>query len=91
MDHPQMIELATWITVGAGVYALIGVVFALAFVVIGAGRIDPLARSGSFGFRLAIFPGAAALWPLLLARWMRGGPPVERNAHRDAAAPEVRP
>ena len=27
--------------------------------------------SGTWGFRLLILPGAAALWPLLLLRWLR--------------------
>lgn len=82
-----MIEtLATALVAAVGVYLAIGVAFAVAFVTRGVGRIDPAAREGSWGFRLAILPGTAALWPLLARRWARGGaPPEERNAHRDAA------
>lgn len=73
------------------VYLAVGVLFALAFVTRGAAVVDPRARGGSWGFRVAIFPGTAALWPLLLRRWWRGeGPREERNAHRRAARAQVR-
>ena len=82
-----MLTLATWLVHLATVYALIGVVFAAAFVWRGAGRIDPAAGDGTWGFRVLIFPGAAALWPLLAGRWLRGVtvPPTEKNPHRLAA------
>ena len=69
-------------------YAAVGLAFALAFAAVGAARLDANARGGSLGFRILILPGATALWPLLLRRWLRGAhePPVERNAHRAAAA-----
>ncbi|MGE0638904.1 MAG: hypothetical protein AB7G12_03385 [Thermoanaerobaculia bacterium] len=52
----------------------------------GIERIDPAARGASRGFRLIVLPGAVALWPLLLRRWVRGAPPpAESNAHRRAA------
>jgi hypothetical protein len=53
-----------------GLYALLGVIFALAFVFVGVGRIDPVARHAPLQFRLVIIPGAAALWPWLLRRWL---------------------
>ena len=78
--------VASWLVTALGVYAGLGFVFAVAFVLRGAARIDPQAEGGSWGFRLAILPGVVALWPLLARRWARGGPPPEeRNAHRDAA------
>ena len=68
-------------------WAAIGALFALCFASIGAGRLDPEARSAGLGFRLLILPASAALWPLLLWRWIRGSKvPDERNAHRDAAS-----
>ena len=71
---------------GAEIYLGLGLVFAIAFAFRGAGRIDPAARAGTFGFRLLIVPASAALWPLLLSRWVKGTPPPEEhNAHRDAA------
>jgi hypothetical protein len=58
--------------VGAlGVYGLAGAVFAVAFVLFGIHRIDPVAGHATVGFRLIVMPGAAALWPLLLGRWLR--------------------
>ena len=57
----------------AAAYGLVGVVFALAFVTRGIERIDPVAKHAPVGFRLIAMPGAAALWPLLLARWIRSG------------------
>jgi hypothetical protein len=68
-------------------YAALGLFFALAFAARGASRLDPAAREGTLGFRIAIVPGAAAFWPFLLRRWLRGdaAPPEERNAHREAA------
>lgn len=78
--------LAEFLVAAAGSYLAAGLVFALAFVTAGVQRVDPAARGAPWGFRLLILPGAAALWPLLLARWVRGAPPpTERNAHRDAA------
>lgn len=65
-------------------YAGIGLVFGVAFVSYGVSRLDVEARGAGLGFRLIILPGVAALWPLLLYRWMRGvsTPPIERNPHR---------
>jgi hypothetical protein len=65
-------------------YGIAGLVFAIAFVTTGVKRIDSQAIGSGVGFRVLIFPGAAALWPLLLRRWMSrtGEPPEERNPHR---------
>ena len=52
-------------------YLALGVVFALAFVARGAARLDPDADGATWGFKVLILPGTAALWPLLLVRWMR--------------------
>jgi hypothetical protein len=48
-----------------------GLLFAVAFVTAGVGRVDAVARGTSAGFRLLILPGAAALWPPLAVRWAR--------------------
>lgn len=71
-------------------YLLVGILFAFAFVAKGAGKIDPVAKHGTWGFRVLIFPGVVAFWPLLLSRWVRGvtHPPPECNAHRNAARKE---
>lgn len=81
-------ETASLVVQIAGAYLALGALFALAFVARGAARVDPDAREASWGFRVVVFPGVTALWPLLALRWARGltSPPSERNAHRDAAA-----
>lgn len=86
------LTLARTIVWALAAWAAIGVVFALAFTMIGAARVDPEARSGSLGFRVLIFPASVALWPLLLWRWThtKGEAPSERNAHRDRARVEQR-
>ena len=82
-----MLHLAPLIVNSLIIYGALGLVFALCFVTLGVGRIDPSAKGAGVGFRLMILPGAAALWPLLASRWLRRGqaPPVENNAHRQAA------
>ena len=52
-------------------YGALGALFAAAFVSAGVRRVDPNARHSPLGFRLIIVPGAAALWPLLLVRWIQ--------------------
>ncbi len=82
-----MVEpLANWLVILLGVYAALGLIFAIAFVIRGVGRIDPAAQDGTWGFRLLILPGTVALWPLLARRWFGGitSPPEECNPHRDA-------
>ena len=71
----------------AAIYLGIGLAFAVAFVTVGAARIDGGAASGTLGFRALILPGSAALWPLLARRWLaaRHEPPEQRDAHTDLA------
>lgn len=80
-------QLVGWGVRLLGVYAGVGLLFAIAFVARGAARIDRAAAGATIGFRLIVLPAAMALWPWLLGRWLRakGTPPVERNAHRRAA------
>lgn len=79
-------QMASWVVAALALYTAAGVVFAIPFVVRGVNRLDPVARESSWGFRVAIFPGAVAFWPLLLKRWLAGQTaPGERNAHRNAA------
>lgn len=81
------ITVANWIVGLLGVYLAVGIVFAIAFLVKGVGKIDPVAAEGTVGFRLIIFPGVMALWPLLARRWLTGvtEPPEEKSPHRSAA------
>lgn len=67
----------------AGIYFLLGICFAVPFVLKGAKVIDPAAVEGSRGFKFMIFPGVALFWPLLLKRWLKKEqPPEEKSAHR---------
>lgn len=81
------VDLAELLVRVLAIYAGIGFVFAVAFVIAGVGRIDPNGRGSTLGFRLLVLPGATALWPLLAWRWLRRQQaPPERNAHDRAAA-----
>jgi len=53
------------------VYASIGLLFAVAFLTAGISHVDPGSKGSGIGFRLIILPGVAALWPVLLAQWIR--------------------
>ena len=79
--------IAQFLLLAVVLYILCGLLFAIPFVFIGVGKIDPHAAHGTWGFRLLIVPGTIFLWPLLASRWIRrvGVPPEERNPHRDAA------
>jgi hypothetical protein len=70
-----------------GLYLACGFLFAVPFVLLGVGRIDPHATHGSWGFRVLIVPGSVLLWPLLAKRWAQGmhEPPAEKTPHKCAA------
>ncbi len=53
----------------AAIYLACGVGVAVPFVAGGIERVDRGAKGTGWGFRLLVVPGAAALWPLILARW----------------------
>ena len=50
-------------------YVLAGLVTAVAFVTVGLSTVLPSTRV-TVGARLLVLPGAAALWPLVLRRWL---------------------
>ena len=50
-------------------YGALGVVVAIAFVTFGVTRVLPVPFTT--GARILIFPGAAALWPYVLVRWLQ--------------------
>ncbi len=85
-------EAATVLVYAVLAYAAAGVAFALPFVWIGAARIDPAAAHATFGFRVLVLPGAAALWPILFVRWLRNrSTPAEHGPHRAAASAPGKP
>ena len=64
-------EVAELVVGAFALYLLTGILFAAAFVAFGIHRVDPVAEHAPLGFRLIVIPGVAALWPLLLGRWIR--------------------
>jgi len=58
------------------VYSAVGLLFAIAFVTVGISQVDPASKGSGVGFRLIILPGVAALWPLMLTRWIRDKEPA---------------
>jgi hypothetical protein len=54
-------------------YLAMGLLFAAVFLALGITRVDPAAKHSALGFKLIVLPGAAALWPVLLVRWIRKG------------------
>jgi hypothetical protein len=52
-------------------YGLAGVIVALAFVTVGVASVLPAGTPVTIGARILFLPGAAALWPLVLSRWLQ--------------------
>ena len=63
--HP-VVAFLLWLS---ALYAAIGALTALAFVSFGVTRVQP--ASVSLPARILLLPGAAALWPYVLARWIK--------------------
>ncbi|MEM7050601.1 MAG: hypothetical protein AAF604_13125 [Acidobacteriota bacterium] len=81
-----MLPIVNWMIAGLQLYLALGLIFGLLFVLRGAATIDPAARGATWGFKVAILPAVAALWPYLLLRWRRRTPPPEESSpHRCAA------
>lgn len=53
---------------GIELYAVVGCLVAVVFLLYGIDRVDPSAR-GSYVFRILLIPGVIGLWPLVLWRW----------------------
>ena len=65
------LESAQLLVQAVGLYLGLGGAFALVFAWRWVGRLDAAAEHGTWGFRVLILPGAAALWPLLVVRLLR--------------------
>jgi hypothetical protein len=50
-------------------YIAVGLVIAIAFVVSGVTQVQP--APVTIGARILLVPGALALWPIVLARWLQ--------------------
>ena len=52
-------------------YVLAGVITAVAFVIFGVTQVLPHSTTVTTGARILLLPGAAALWPFVLFRWLK--------------------
>jgi hypothetical protein len=59
------------VPIALALYAAAAVAVAAAFVVFGVKRVLPEPVPVTVGARILIFPGAAALWPYVLVRWLK--------------------
>lgn len=70
-------SLAIILLYGLAIYAVVGLCTAAAFVACGVTQVMTQAlgapTSMTAGARIMIFPGAAALWPYVLLRWLKSG------------------
>ena len=84
---PTEMIIASWVLRVIGAYLVVGLLFAVWFVVGGVGRISPASRGTGWGFRVLILPGSAALWPVLVYELVasrgRGGVVVGRALTMD--------
>ena len=71
------IAVANALASALGFYLVLGFLYGLYFISFGAGAMVPAARGAGLGFRLMILPGAILLWPVLLARLIKGYPRPE--------------
>ncbi|MEL6328191.1 MAG: hypothetical protein AAFR38_00900 [Planctomycetota bacterium] len=78
---------ATWVLLLLGIYVALGLLAGLAFVLMGAARVDPATRGTGWAFKLLILPGCVALWPLMVGRWVMTPPAPSPPADRDGTSP----
>jgi hypothetical protein len=64
-----MDAIATTIAIVAGLYVAAGLVAGVAFVVVGVTAVQ--SAPVTLGARILLLPGATALWPLVLSRWLK--------------------
>ena len=55
----------------AGIYLLLGIIFAIAFLWKGITKVDAGAKNTRFFLKLLIFPGAVLFWVVLLRKWIK--------------------
>ena len=68
-----MDAIATTIAIVAVLYVAAGLVAGVAFVVAGVTAVQ--SAPVTLGARILLFPGATALWPLVLSRWLKSRRP----------------
>jgi hypothetical protein len=63
-------DAAGLLLTGLAAYAAAGLLTAIAFVIFGVVRVLPAPVPVTVGARILLVPGAAALWPYVLGRWV---------------------
>lgn len=71
MRLERLFIIAESFVLGVGVYGAVGLVAALALVLRGVARIDPVIVASPRSVRLVLVPGLVALWPVMLYKWMK--------------------
>lgn len=64
-----------------GAYLALGLIVGIAFILRGVDRVDPAMVASPKRVRILILPGVAALWPLMLAKWIRASRPTPAEPH----------
>ena len=62
------------VLLAVALYTVAGIVIAAAFLAFGVTRVLPAPATVTLGARFLLFPGAVALWPYVLIRWLRSSP-----------------
>lgn len=63
--------VASILVLGLELYALAGIVTAVAFLSFGLARLLPSHPQVTLGARILLFPGAVGLWPVIIRRWIK--------------------
>jgi hypothetical protein len=71
-----MTSIGTLLLYAFGIYVAAGIAIGVAFVLFGITRVLEHPITVSAGARILLFPASAALWPLILRRWLEA--PVRR-------------
>ena len=66
-----MIKLAIIFVNLLGLYFALGLLFAIAFQLRGLHKVDAGTAETSIWFKILIFPGTIAFWPVLLSKWIK--------------------
>ena len=64
-----MDSIATLLATGFVIYVTAGLVVGLAFVIFGVTTVQ--SAPVTIGARILLLPGATALWPLVMSRWLK--------------------
>jgi hypothetical protein len=68
-----MDAIATIVAIGLALYVAAGFVAGLAFVIFGVTTVQ--GAPVTVGARILLLPGATALWPLVISRWLQSRRP----------------